>query len=202
MFVNLARRKVLVAGGGKVALRKVQALKEFGAEISVVAPDILPEFSALAGLCLAKRKFRPEDLAGCVLAIAATDSPDENARIARECRRRKIPVNAVDEPENCDFYFPATVLRGDISIGISTSGVAPGCCRELRRLLDENLPPDAGETVRAIGLLRRKILAQGRRPAKDAEYAALIEKFARDLEYTLNSHTAWANKQEQNRQDL
>ena len=177
-------------------MRKAQALKEFGAEISVVAPEILPEFSDLAGLSLHERKFEPEDLAGCVLAIAATDSRKENARIASECRRRKIPVNAVDDPENCDFFFPATLTRGDLSIGIGTSGAAPGCSREMRRLLDERLPQDAGERIRAIGRLRKKIMAEGRRPALDDEYAALVEKFAADLEYTLKTDAASGKKRD------
>ena len=47
VFLDLAGRPALVAGAGKVALRKVKGLLEAGARVTVVAPEALPEFERL-----------------------------------------------------------------------------------------------------------------------------------------------------------
>ena len=59
LFLKLAGRKVLVVGGGPVATAKVAALREAGAEIAVVAPEVGPELDELAstGKIVARAPF-------------------------------------------------------------------------------------------------------------------------------------------------
>ena len=108
MFIDIEKKKCLVAGGGTVALRKVRVLLDFGAQITVVSPQIDPQILQLTGnVCVKERTFEPEDLKECVLVVAATDDVTENHRIARMAQKKHIPVNAVDQQEDCSFIFPS-----------------------------------------------------------------------------------------------
>lgn len=106
-FVNIAGKEALVAGGGKVAARKVKTLLDFGANVKVVSPEAVPELRKLAEsgtVCLFLRKYRPEDLNSAALVIAATGDKKVNRQISRGAQEKLIPVNAVDNPELCTFF--------------------------------------------------------------------------------------------------
>ena len=92
MFVDLKDKTVLIAGGGSVALRKLQKLTPYGVSPTVVAPDILPELAAVPGVKLHRRTFRPSDLhPRPVLVIAATNDRKVNRYISMLCKKRHIP---------------------------------------------------------------------------------------------------------------
>ena len=123
MFVNLKNKKVLVVGGGKVAQRKIRKLEPFAPKIRVIAPIIAAEIENAEKI---NRKFRMTDLLwNPELVIVATHDRNENRKIAKLCKTFKIPVNVVDDPENCTFLFPAVISRGDFSAGICTGGTSP-----------------------------------------------------------------------------
>ena len=100
MFIELRDKKCLVVGGGRIALRKVEVLKDFGADVSVAAPVILQEISEMKGVSCRRKQFGQEDLEGQELVVAATDDKELNHRISRACRKKNIPVNAVDQMED------------------------------------------------------------------------------------------------------
>lgn len=125
MFVELEGRPCLIVGGGAVALRKARKLLPYGPCLTVVAQSFVPELEALEGAALCRRAFRPRDVEGQALVVAATGDGALNREIAALCRARRIPVNAVDDKDNCTFLFPALVRRGPLSIGISTGGASP-----------------------------------------------------------------------------
>ncbi len=105
MFIDIEKKKCLVAGGGTVALRKVQVLLDFGAQVTVVAPQIDPQILQLTGnVCVKERTFEPEDLKECVLVVAATDDVTKITGLPG-WHKKHIPVNAVDQQEDCSFYF-------------------------------------------------------------------------------------------------
>jgi siroheme synthase-like protein len=135
VFLDLAGRPVLVAGAGKVALRKTRGLLEAGASVSVVAPRWEPEFEKLP-VRLLRRKFRVADLDGVVLVFAATDDRRVNRRIGVAAARKGILANIADSAAECDFLVPARINRGAIQIAISTGGENPRLSGELRRRLD------------------------------------------------------------------
>ena len=138
VFLDLQGRPVLVAGAGRIALRKTKALVDAGARVTVVAPESLPDFDDLP-LRLVRRPFRRSDLTGAVLVFAATDDRRVNHRIRLAAQARGIPANIADSAEECDFIVPARVERGDVHIAISTGGKSPRLSAELRRKLDEIL---------------------------------------------------------------
>lgn len=95
-------------------MRKVRVLLDFGAQITVVAPQIDPQILQLTGnVCVKERTFEPEDLKECVLVVAATD----DVRKSQDCpdgTKKHIPVNAVDQQEDCSFIFPSYLKHRDL----------------------------------------------------------------------------------------
>jgi siroheme synthase-like protein len=133
VFLDLRDRPVVVIGGGRVARRKVQGLREAGARVRVIAPRIASRLRADA---LVRRRYRPGDLRGAVLAFAATGDRAVNHAVAREARRRRIPVNVADSAAECTFLVPARLRRGGLHIAISTSGQDPRLAKAVRRRLE------------------------------------------------------------------
>ncbi len=105
------------------------------------------------------RAFNSADLDGTFLVIAATNSRDLNAAIFHEAGQRKILCNVVDDPEYCDFYYPAVVRRGDLQIAISTNGQSPALAQRIRRELEIQFGPEYGEWLRELGQIRQQLFA-------------------------------------------
>lgn len=147
----------LVVGGGAVALQKARALKRAGARVTAVSPAFSPAFRRLQVRRLT-RAFRPDDLDGCRLVIAGTDSADVNRRVSQGCRRRGIPVNVVDVPELCSFIVPSILRRGPVVVAFSTGGQSPPLAKALRRHLEATLPRSIGKAATRLGAARRLIL--------------------------------------------
>lgn len=120
LFLELEGRACLVVGAGNVARRKAAALAACGAVVKTVAPETVG------------RGFEEADVAGMALVVAATDDPAVNARVASVCRAKGIPVNAVDDPANCTFHFPAVVRKGPIAVAVSSGGTCPVAAQLVR----------------------------------------------------------------------
>ncbi len=131
-FIDLAGKKILIVGGGKVALRKAEKLLPFGSDIAAVSPVFCDGFPTLGTVSLYCREFRDSDIDGAFAVIAATDDRALNTHIYRICTERNIFVNTVDTPEDCGFYFPALVKSGNVTCGISTGGESPIFARYLK----------------------------------------------------------------------
>lgn len=148
LFHNLKGRLVLVVGGGDIALRKARLLCEAGAVLRVVSPEIEPELVGLVeqgGGQLVQRGYAGGDLAGCVLAIAATDDEELNALVSRDAHASSIPVNVVDSPALCSVIFPAIVDRSPLMIAVSSGGDAPVLARLIRARIETWIPAAYGQ---------------------------------------------------------
>jgi siroheme synthase-like protein len=141
-FLKLADRKVLVVGGGPMAAAKIAPLRDAGAVIHLVAPAISAALDLTAIAAIARRPFEPHDLDGAWLVVAAA-TPAVNRAVAAEAARRRVFVNAVDDPENASVYLGGVVRRGGATIAISTDGAAPALAGLLREALDAALPDEA-----------------------------------------------------------
>ena len=172
IFVKLARRRVLVVGGGAVAENKIRGLLDTGARIHVVAlraNDAVQGWAESGVVVLEQRAFQPSDLDGVSLVVAATSSRRLNELIFGEARLRGILCNVVDVPQLCDFYYPAVVRRGDLQIAISTSGRSPSLARRLREQLEEQFGPDYARWVEQLGRKRQEVLRSGMPPRRKRE---------------------------------
>ncbi len=99
------------------------------------------------------------DLDGIFLVIAATNSSDVNAAIFHEARQRNILCNVVDDPEHCDFYYPAVVRRGDLQLAISTNGQSPALAQRIRRELEMQFGPEYARWLEELGRDRQQLFA-------------------------------------------
>lgn len=147
LFVKLSGRDVLVVGGGRMAAVRVRQLADVGARVTVVAPEVRDEVSEAAAVVL-RRPFRPDDLDGAWLAIAAA-TPGVNREVAAAAEERRVLVNAVDDPEVATAYTGGVLRRGDATVAISTGGRAPALAGLLREALDAVLPRELGGWVDA-----------------------------------------------------
>jgi uroporphyrin-III C-methyltransferase/precorrin-2 dehydrogenase/sirohydrochlorin ferrochelatase len=157
-FFDLTAQKVLIVGAGEVALRKLALLTRSGANVTVVAPQMLPEFSeqAAAGKITAvSREFVPGDLDGARLVIVATTRRAVNRWIAALSEARGIPVNVVDDREASRFIVPALIDRDPVLVAISTGGASPVLARRLRERLEALIPKRFGELALWLQALRR-----------------------------------------------
>jgi siroheme synthase-like protein len=162
MFVKLEGRNVLVVGAGTVGEPKIRGLLDTGAIIRVVALKASAQVRAWSHadeIVLEERAFAPSDLDGTFLAIVATSLREVNEHVFREAQQRGILCNVVDVPEQCDFFYPAVVRRGDLQIAISTSGQSPSLAQRLRQQLESQYGPGYATWVRELGDTRRLVLA-------------------------------------------
>ena len=154
-FFNLKGQRVLVVGGGEVALRKVTLLERCDALVTLVAPDVAPELveraqrtpdpAALGSLTIHTREFLPDDLEGARLVIVATSRRAVNRWIANLSDARGIPVNVVDDRETSRFIVPAIIDRDPDMVTISTGGTSPVLARRLRERLEAFIPKRVGD---------------------------------------------------------
>ena len=148
LFFDLRAQKVLIVGGGEVALRKAALLGRAGAAITLVAPQVVPELEARAAagaIEIMRREFVPEDLAGVRLAIIATGRRASNRWIASLCEAHAIPANVVDDREASRVIVPAIVDRDPVLIAISSAGASPVLARRWRERLEALVPARIGE---------------------------------------------------------
>jgi precorrin-2 dehydrogenase/sirohydrochlorin ferrochelatase len=163
IFLKLEGRRCLVVGAGKIAEGKIRSLLQAGALVLVVAPEaILPVRKLVleGSIEWYARGFESHDLHGVFLVIAATSSAAVNAQVFAEAEKRNILCNSVDDPEHCDFYYPAVVNRGDLQIAISTNGRSPALAQRLRKELEEQFGPEYEAWVKELGEARDQLTAQ------------------------------------------
>ncbi len=126
LFVNLKDKKIIVVGGGKVALRRIKVIIKFGAKVTVISPEVKKELELIyheGKINIIKREYKKGDIKGAYMVIAATDKKSVNEAVAKEARELKILVNTADNKENSDFFFPAIFSDEDIIGGmISNNG--------------------------------------------------------------------------------
>lgn len=159
-MIDVGEKTILVIGGGNVSLRKCLLFLDYGARITVISPQLDPVFDAIKDsithIC---DIYREEYLTDAFALIAASDDTEVNRRAADRAKALGIPVNAVDDPENCTFFIPAVVHRGDLSIGISTGGKSPSLAGQIRRQLEDQFGAEFEERLNILGRLREVLLA-------------------------------------------
>ena len=162
IFVKLRDRLVVVVGGGLVAQGKIEGLFAAEARVRVVAPQVTPviaQWIAQGKVEWHAKEFAPADLDGAFLVIAATSAPGVNAAVFVEADTRGILCNAVDDIENCHFYYGSVVQRGDLQIAISTNGKSPALAQRLRLRLEKQFGPEYELWLEWLGAARELLRA-------------------------------------------
>lgn len=204
LFFDLRGRVCLLVGGGTIALRKARLLRNAGAIIRVVAPEVGEELSSLvseSGGEWIESVYSPQHLADVVMVISATDLESVNRQVADDCRQRQIPVNVVDNPQLCSVIMPAIIDRSPLIIGVTSGGEAPVMARMVRSLLESTIPAAYGQLAMLASRFRERVKErfsdgdQRRRfwektlsgPVKELVLAGNIDAAERSLVEQLNS---------------
>ena len=146
-FVKVRGLKVAVFGNGDEAFAKVRLLRNTDARIVAYASDPEPAYSRFLldnHVETVPAEFSDEQLEGAVLAFAATGDAVQDQAIVAAARAAKIPANAVDQPEFCDFLTPAIVNRAPVAVAIGTEGAGPVLAQMIRARIDQMLSPSLG----------------------------------------------------------
>lgn len=154
-MLDVAGRAVVVIGGGAVALRRADSLRCCDAEVTLVAPDISgdpPE-----NVTVLRESYSCELLSGAFLVFACSDDAELNSQIARDARQVGALVNVADQPADCDFFMPAVVTDGDVTVAISTAGAAPALAGNLKRKLARAIPSRIGEFAALLAQIRNEL---------------------------------------------
>lgn len=163
IFMKLRGEPCLVVGGGEVALRKVRLLRSAEAAVTVVAPELVAELRAMAGVGEIRHvdgRFSGEQLAGMRLVVAATDDRRVNLAVAEAGRVQGIPVNVVDDPDISSYITPAIVDRSPLVIALSTGGGVPVLARLLRARLESLIPAGYGRLAGFATRFRDRVKAR------------------------------------------
>ena len=159
VFLKLSGRRVVVVGAGPVAASKIKSVLDTGAQVTVIAPEVVPELER-ADLTLVRRAFRPADLDGAWLAVAAAP-PEVNREVRAAAEQRGVFVNAVDNPETCSAYAGGVLTRGGVTVAVSSNGEAPALAGLLREALESVLPEDLERWLVEARAQRKKWRAEG-----------------------------------------
>src|SRR5262249_7092426 len=116
-----------------------------------------------------EKEFAQEDLDGAFLVTAATSVPSVNESVYRAADARGLLCNAVDDIENCHFYYGAVVQRGDLQIAISTNGRSPALAQRLGKVLEAQFGPEYESWIEWLGAAREVLRASGAAPAQTKE---------------------------------
>jgi uroporphyrin-III C-methyltransferase/precorrin-2 dehydrogenase/sirohydrochlorin ferrochelatase len=169
IMLHLKGKRCLVVGAGGVALRKVQGLVAEGAQVHVVAPEVVPQIEELAEdgrITIDRRAYRPGEAGGYVLVFTATNRREVNRRVFEDASRAGVWVNSADDPELCSFHLPARVQRGPLQLAIASGGEVPFAVRRLRQLLEQRFGPEWGEWSEAASRFRSRVRDAGIGPVE------------------------------------
>jgi len=192
VFLDLGAEPCVVVGGGEVAERKVASLLEAGARVTVVSPELTPALAALAEtheILHHPRCYRRGDLAGAVLAYAATADEALHEEIAIEAAEARVLLNVVDRPRLCTFIVPSVLRRGPVAVAISTGGASPALARRLRQDLEPAVGPEYAVAAAILGRVRVRVAASA---GEESERARLFRSLVDALLEALRARDAGA----------
>lgn len=178
LHVDLEGRECLVIGGGSVAERKVKTMLAYRTRISVVSPSLNPILGQMhkqGNIEYLADIYRPVYLKNKFIVICATNSKEVNRQAAEDCKERGILVNSVSEPDKCNFFLPALLKKGPLTVSVSTAGKSPALARRLRDQLNNSLGIEHAEFARFLGEIRPLVIEK----VEDKVHRrALFEKLA------------------------
>lgn len=173
-LVDVENLHGVIIGGGHVALEKVERLLSFNGKLTLIATTICDEIKAHSDrIELIEKEYQSGDLQDADYVIAATNDPVINKMIYDDAKEQRLLVNAVDQPEICDFIFPSVIQRGRLVIGVSTSGAGPRVAIRLRKSIEKIIPDNIEEILDKLAEERIRAKEEIKDPAKRREY--LIE---------------------------
>lgn len=196
VHLRLAGQRVLVVGGGNVAINKIAGLRRASAAVTVVAPEIREEIRTLDDVLCIDRPYARGEVASYRMAITCTDDREVNAQVFADGEAAGVWVNSADDPENCRFILPAVARQGDLAITISTAGRSPALATWMRRRFEKELDETYDDLVDVLATIRAEAREQlGTSEVRgwtealdDGAYALVSQGQIEDAKHLLRSH--------------
>jgi siroheme synthase-like protein len=151
--LDLEGRSCLVVGGGPVALEKVRGLLDCGAQVTVVAPEVVDELRKLDVEWL-DRPYQSTDVDGRFLVVAATGDDEVAHSVYADAEARSLLCNVADVPALCSMILPAVHREGPIAVAVSTGGASPALAQRIRDEVAAIVGPEHAELARRLESLR------------------------------------------------
>jgi precorrin-2 dehydrogenase / sirohydrochlorin ferrochelatase len=139
--IDISGKKIILLGGGRVALHKIQSLQQYHSDIHVLAIEVCDEIKSL-GIHYTEKPYEARDLKGAFLVYACTNIKSLNEKVYNDCKERGILVNVVDNPPLCDFVSPAIYKQGFMSIAVTSNARSVYKSIELRNKIKSFLEND------------------------------------------------------------
>lgn len=159
IMLDLKGKKITIVGGGKVAYRKACNFINFGYKVEVVALEFIVEFNYInEKVNFIHAEYNELYIESSFLVIAATNNRKINESIGIFCREKGKLVNVVDNPSLSNFIVPSVLKRGDLIIGVSTSGKSPSLAAKIKKDLEMTYDDSYEEYVNLLGDIRSEIL--------------------------------------------
>jgi len=159
-FLQMNNKKVLLVGGGNIALEKLEKLLDFTKDIKIIALDFsasIQELIEQKGLESEVRAYEKGDIKECSIVIVAVDDIALQAEIFEESKNYKCLCNAVDSVDYCDFIFPSYVKEDDLTIAISTSGTSPAFAKHFKHYIKGVIPSNISVFLAEMKGLRKSL---------------------------------------------
>ncbi|KKY01215.1 siroheme synthase [Paraclostridium benzoelyticum] len=167
IMVNLDYKEITIIGGGKIAYRKAKNFIDFGYKVKVISLDFNEKFKDIESkIELIRDEYKEEYIENSFIVVAATNNRDINKAIGMYCAEKNKLVNVVDNPTLSSYIVPSTVKRGDLIIGVSTSGKSPSLASKIKKDLEIVYDDSYEEYIQLLGELRCKILKKYDDPVK------------------------------------
>lgn len=163
IFLKLETLSLLIIGGGKIALEKLESVLGNSPETSIklVAREISPEVRALqnqfTNIKLYERAYTEDDFNGIDVAIIAVNDIELAAQIRENAHQKNVLVNIADKPELCDFYLGSIVKKGSLKIAISTNGKSPTIAKRLKETFAETIPDEMNLVLDNMQSIRNQL---------------------------------------------
>lgn len=157
MFLTMAGRRVVIAGGGEQAAQKCRLILKTEAQITLLSPALDAELSALHRddkILWDRSPITPAHFADTALVFIATGCPGMDAALHALAKVAGATVNVVDQPALCDAITPSIVDRDPVVVAIGTEGTAPVLARQIKTRMEELLEPRLGDLAAVVGRLR------------------------------------------------
>ncbi|MCX8001361.1 MAG: NAD(P)-binding protein [Anoxybacillus mongoliensis] len=157
-FVRMTGKKVVIAGGGRIAYRRLLPLLHEGAYITVISPEAIDAIVHLAEqkrITWHPRPIEPTDYSDAFLIIAATNDPNVNEQIATYAAPNQL-INVASNHLLGNVHIPASFSRGKLQIAITTGGASPALAKEIKKQLEQIFDESIAEHVEQLYKQRQK----------------------------------------------
>ena len=160
IFLKVKNQPCLIVGGGKIAYQKIKQLIVCKADISVISKAYIKEIEELYRndeIKLIKSRYYKKYIDKYKLIISATSDNKVNKQVYSDAEKLGIPVNIVDEPKLCSYYFGSVYSKGNLKIAVSTNGESPSAGKRIRDLIAKSMPDKIDSIINKFNQLRKKL---------------------------------------------